>query len=71
MNTKPVTDSNDLIRNRQAISVRLPDDLYRKIKERSKCEHRSLGPQCAVLIERQLALEESKNNEKEGESEKK
>lgn len=59
MNTEQTTDTDDLIRNRTVIGVRLPKESYEKIKALSRREHRGIGAQCAVFVERQLALEEA------------
>lgn len=61
MNTKQNSDTDDLIRNRTVIGVRLPKESYEKIKALSRKEHRGIGAQCAVFVERQLALEEAAN----------
>jgi predicted DNA-binding protein len=61
MSTQQNDDATDLIRNRTAIGVRLPKESYEKIKALSRREHRGIGAQCAVFIERQLALEEAAN----------
>jgi len=59
MHTKQYPENTVLIRDCPVISVRLPKETYEKVKTLSKRQHRGIGAQCAVFIERELALEET------------
>ena len=63
MNTKQSTPNSSRVRDCPTINVRLPKETYEIIKELSKRERRGIGPQCAVFIDRQLALEKANKSE--------
>lgn len=63
MNTKQSKGGNEPIGGRPVIGVRLRQEAYERIKALSEREHRGIGAQCAVFVERQLALEEAEQHQ--------
>jgi hypothetical protein len=59
MNTKQYLSDTEEAKIGPSINLRLRKATYEKMKALSKREHRAISAQCAVFVERQLALAES------------